>query len=865
MDMSHELTPSGEGSKNGKRIFQPEQQPATENIFDTRIKALFSNKRDYYRDSDRPSATEHVETVLSSKDRFTDNWWKGLYKWLDEKGFYHEKYLVAEAVFDTLPSFPKDAKLPDIFSHWANMALKDPQQRQLIVNTLDNSKISSSLRAQIPTQLARHPDVWSLHVILKGYKLFGEPVGQEMRKNIVPLFMSGLATEDVFDANKDALVQLYAKPVGHREDKETDKKTALKNSSIASRISRYFKRHVDQDLLSSPFVSIQESIRQEAERRVVAIRDLVRALYPTHEEYYSRLEEFEERFGVLWNPTVPLDTTQEEHDALGRLGRYKSEIKNQVYNRSKVSQDASTLPVETLEKYLSDIGHLKTIPNFSKLAYYIFEGGSRGIVAPYSALGSASTIPIHGAEISPISIFNHLNELDNSGSLDDRITDEFLFGLNSYFFSSDKINPVNRRNLRILTKHNLPRETYYNFRLVPLLTISEEKVLKDGLETAVSIQGRDNATAVLLLEALPKFRAFGDKYKTVLDYVKRKREREDLRKIGAIKHEDKVLETLNIIHLTDSGTRQGERLVKLAINLDTILELNEALQLGISDAGIVPDLRKSYENVQDTLKGIFQKLGLTNLEEVYKFLPWIKTKDETAMKVLRGEEVEKISEARSYNLQASAKFDLEGMRKEIESYAQAIGIDLPEASTDDLNLELLKQMAGFVVAELSKKKDVSEEILREIKPNLDRIRTAMDKGGSFTFSINPQDMKSQLEALQNVSSCLSPGGSMFRYTKEYLKNPNTFWAIIKGQQGVVGRVTMFQGKDESGNPAFARVSRVYAQVPIDENEVDKVSRNYADETNTSFVERGKLTVPGLQDYYDDFIGTGRGPDVIVNR
>jgi hypothetical protein len=680
MDMSHEFNPTGEGSRNGKRISQPEQQPAPVN-FDTRIKALFSNKRDYYRDSDRPSAIEHVETVLSSKDRFTDNWWKGLYKWLDEKDFHSEKYLVAEAVFDALPSFPKDAKLPDIFGLWASRALKDPQQKERIVNTLDNPEIPSSLREQIPAQLARHPDFWSLPVILKGYKLFGEPVGQEMRKNIVPLFMSGLATEEVFNSNRNALVQLYTDVANDTQGKNSQPKDDTRRPSILSRVSVQFNKLKRGHRLSSSTSTIAaERKREDAERRVVVIRGLVQELYPTHEEYYNRKEELERRMGVLWNPTTPHNITQEERNVLGRLGKYESEIKDQIYNRSKVSQDASLLPIDTLERYMSDIRQLRTIPNFVDLTPDIMGGGtSRGILAPYSALGRASTFPIHGTDISSISIFNHLNELDNSGSLDDRITDEFLFGMDSYFFLSDKVNPVNRRNLKILIKHNLPRETYHNYRLVPLLTVSEEKVLKDGLETAVTIQGRDNATAVLLLEALPKFRAFGDKYKIALDYIGKKREREDLRKIGAIKHEDKVSEALKTIQMTDSGTRQGERLVKLAISLDAILELNEALQLGISDMGIVPNLRKSYENVQDTLKGIFQKLGLTNLDEVYKFLPWIKTKDETALKVLRGEEVAKIGEARSYSLRASSKFDLEGMRKEIESYAQAIGIELPRS------------------------------------------------------------------------------------------------------------------------------------------------------------------------------------------
>ena len=850
----------GDASMSIEQGIVVEQQPVTENIFDTRIKALFVGKKIYHGDLRVTSALDDVESALASKDRFNDKWWDDLYKWLDRHDFHTEKYLVAEAVFDTLPSFPKDAKLPNIFGHWASGALKDPQQKERIVNTLDNPEIPSSLRAQIPAQLARYPDIWSLHVILKGYKLFGEPVGQEMRKNIVPLFMSGLAVEEVFNSNRDELVRLYADTVNDKQGKSSQEKNDGRKLPILSRLSHQLNKfRGGHHLPSSTSVIIPEKKTDQAARRVEVIRDLVRELFPTYEEYYNKEEEFNmflrERLNHKLSEIPSL--TKDEDDILERLSKYSSEISNQYYNKWGVSRDASTLPLDVLERHLFDARQLKTVPDFDKLASRIMgDGSDRGILAPYTAFGRGWT--------PPGELLSHLRELESSGRLDDRIVVEVLFGMNEGLFSNDQIKPVASRNLRVLIKHQLPQETY-TFRIGPLLIISEENVLKDGLETVVSIQERDNTTAVLLLEVLPKFNAFGDKYKVALDYVKRKREREDLRRIGAFKHEDKVSEALNKIQLTDSGTRQGERLVKLAINLDAISELNELLQLGISDAGIVPDLKTSYDNVQNTLKGISQQLGIANLDEAYKFLPFLKTKDETALKVLRGEEVTKIGDARSYSLQASSKFDLEGMKKEIESYAQAIGIDLSEVPVEDLNLELLKQMAGYVVAELSKRKDISEEVLREIKPNLDRIRTAMDKGGSYTLFVSPQDIKSQMEALQNVGSCLSPGGSMFKYTKEYLKNPNTSWATIKGAQGTVGRVTMFRGTNESGNPAFARVSKIYAQVPVDESEVDKALRNYAVETNASFVERGRLTVPGLQDFYDDFIGTGRGSNVTVKR
>lgn len=829
-------------------VEQQEKRPTVR--FDEKVKALFRGTVE--RNTRLPIATplelEGVDNFLAATDRFTDKWWEGLYEWMDQRDFHNEKYSVAQITFESLETLPPDAKLPHMFSYWASNALHhDAQLKEQIMAALENDRISASLRAQIPAQLARHPDIWSLDTILKGYRLFGEPVGQEMRKNIVPLFMSGLAIEEVFNSNRDSLTQLYA-------DAGDD---TPKKPSVLSKISHQFNK-----FRGGHRVITAERKTDPAGRRVEIIRDLVRKLFPTYQEYYDTKGE-----GVI-NLDRPLKDipplTEDESNAIERLSSYSSEISNQYNNEWGVGRDLSIFPLDILERYLSDVRQLKILPGFETLATRIMgDGNERGILSPYTALG-ANTRWIFGEQIPLTSIFNLLYKLDKSEGLDDRIADEFCLGIDKNLFSDEQKKQVARRNLRILIKHQLSEEVY-GFRLSPLLTIPEENVLNDGLETVMSIQVRDKTTSVLLLESLPKLFAFGDKYKIVLDYVKRERKREDLRRIGAFKHVDKVSKALNTIQLTDSGKRQGERLVKLAITLDAVWELNEVLQLGISDVVIVPDLKTSYENAQTTLRGICQQLGIANLDEVYKFLPWIKTKDETALKILRGEEVAKVGEPRSYNLQASSKPDLEGMRKDIESYAKAIGIELPEVSAEDLNLESLKQMAAYVIAELSKRKDISEEVLEEVKPNLDRIITSMGKGGSYTFSINPQDIKSQLEALQNVGSCLSPGGSMFRYTKEYLRNPNTSWAIIKGAQGVVGRVTMFRGTDESGRPAIARVSKVYAQVAFDESEVDNTLRNFANDTNVTFVERGKLTVPGLQDFYDDFIGTGRGPAVVINR
>lgn len=839
MDMSHEFNPSGEGSKTGKIVSRAEQQPAPVNSFDTKIKALFAN-RNYYNDSEKTSALGHVESDIASKDRFTDNWWEGLYKWMDQMDYHREKYSVAQITFESLDTLPPNAKLPEDIGYWISningWPEREPERKQVSV-ALGNSLIPISLRGQLSECVARaEVGTYGLDLKMECYRIFGQDVSELAIDEMFALITRSIIDEK-FDTYREDFVELYDQYNAKKSEAPSSTRKLIGKLSFISKVRDRLNSKSHRESQSQTNL---ESIHKKeiAEKRVDLIKDIILEVIPPALEIVDKSKP--------WERGIKLD---------GYIGVNSS--------NHKVSLDMSTLPLETLEKYLFELRRLKNnLPEFSNLAGNLFS--REGLVSPFVALGDASS-KWDSSEYIPIkSVLHYLDGLKTSGNLDDSILDEVLLGMNKNLFSNDQIKPVARRNLRILMKHQLPQETH-TFHISPLLTILEENVLSDGLGTVAAIRERDETTADILLLTLPKLRAFGDKYKVVLDYVKRKREREDLRRIGAIKHEDYVSEALKIIQLTDSGGRQGERLVKLAINLDTISELNEALQLGISEAGIVPDLRTSYENAQNTLKGILQKLGIANLDEVYKFLPWVKTKDETALKILRGEEVTKVGEARSYNLQASSKFDLEGMKKEIESYAQTIGIELPEVPVEDLNLESLKQMASYVVAELSKRKDISEEVLREIKPNLDRIRTAMDKGGSYTFSINPQDMKSQLEALQNVGSCLSPGGTMFRYTKEYLKNPNTSWAVIKGAQGAVGRVTMFRGTDESGKTAIARVSKVYAQVPIDESEVDKALRNYAVETNANFVERGKLIVPGLQNFYDDFIGKGIGSVVDIKH
>lgn len=809
--------------------------------FDSRLKELFS---------DDPRALDFVSAHLQAQDRYSSSWWEGLYKWLDQCDFHSQKYDVAEITFRSLASFPADMKLPRMVGFWADWVYQSPKNMELqmrITSTLEDSAIPSTLRTQIPAFLAEHPRGETLDTILQGYRLFGEDVGQEMRANIISLFISGLAVEDVFNANLDALVQLYSAGAMQAESEKVVAKEAVsdKKPSFLSGLVRYVIGYVkghrvtQQEYEPANPKTILEDRLIQAKKRVEVIRDIVRELFPAHEEYYRYSQDHSSIEGA-------------DGTTLGRLMEHEQEIGNIYCNKRGVSRDASTLPVETLERYLADIHQLKTLPGYEELERGIMNGNNqRGIVAPYTALGSSWNIPLP-------EVLSHLRELKNSGRLEDRIISEVLTGMGGDSSNLGE-NPQAQQNIRVLIDYQVP-EGVHRRGVLPLLTLQED-ALRQGLETVRTIQTRDAETAAMVLYTLPKLHSvFGDKYSVVLSYFEKERKREYLRAIGQIRNDTYVVEAVKGLELTDSGKRQGERLIRFARDLDAFTELNQKLELGMN-VEVTPDLKTSYENVQSALKGALSRLGVSSSDEVYRFMPWIMTRDETALKVLRGEQVQKVGESRSYNLQADVKVDLEGMRRDVETYAKSIGLELPDVHVGDLNT--LQEMARYVMSEVTRRKDIPQDVLGEVKPNLARILTTIDASGSYTLSINPQDLKGQMEALQNVTSCLAPGGSMFKYTQGYLENPYTSWATIRGKQGIVGRVTLFYGQDETGHPAIARVSKVYSQVPISETEIDSILNTYATETGARVVKNGKLTVPGLKMAYDDLIGGLQGSTVTV--
>lgn len=488
---------------------KPEQPIATDN-FDTRLRGLFA---------DRPSALTHIESVIEAPDHFTDNWWNGLYKWLDNEKFHNEKQSISRITVESLDTLPPDAKLPKSIRLWisnVNGIQGQKSVRKQILDTLRNPSIPLSLRSQLGKHLAESRITpYSVDEIMQAYRILGEDVGEEVKKQIFPLMLAGLAY-DQFEPYREDLIKLY-----------------------------------EQEIVPSHSQTDQKKL---AEKRVETIRDLVLELFPPTSNPFERWKHSDSYSNI---------TAVSATNAMG--------------------SDLSTLPVETLGEYLSDLRKLKPLPEFLNLQKILLSIANEGIIPPYVALGKALSSHSLSTPIPSSSILNYLNELSQSGILDDRIIDNILLGISKSLVSNDGIKAIARRNMRILIKYQLSEEK--NTFLIPnLLTISEENLLKDGLETVLSIKAQDKITASILLSVLPKFRVFGDKYNIVLDYIRNKKEREDLRNIGNITHIDYVSEALKKIKSTDSGMRQGERLIRFAASLDAMAKSNEERDLDIPNS-----------------------------------------------------------------------------------------------------------------------------------------------------------------------------------------------------------------------------------------------------------------------------------------
>lgn len=366
--------------------------------------------------------------------------------------------------------------------------------------------------------------------------------------------------------------------------------------------------------------------------------------------------------------------------------------------------------------------------------------------------------------------------------------------------------------------------------------------IKDFMKSINTVHERDPVTARLIAENVRNINSlFGNKYKGILSYMEKRRDREGLYAIARLENQNEVSNVIEAIKMDEFGNKRAERLIKLASYLDASLELE-------LDVSIRPNLQESYDAVERSLHGYMTKLGIKDLEKGVKFVPWLKTKDKTALRVLRGIGIKKTGIARSYALADRSELPLDDMRRDVESCAKTIGVDVSLGN----DLDSIGKGARKVMSEAGRKK--GNTIAKEMMPRLSRVLNSVHRGSkNFILYVNPSDIETQMEALQNVNSCISPGGIYFEYGQEYLKNPNTFWAVIKDGEKVVGRATVFIGRDPRCNKRLARVSEIRSNVTIKEELVDRALRKYAEEIGAKIMKNGEIKVGGLTMAYDDYI------------
>ncbi len=142
----------------------------------------------------------------------------------------------------------------------------------------------------------------------------------------------------------------------------------------------------------------------------------------------------------------------------------------------------------------------------------------------------------------------------------------------------------------------------------------------------------------------------------------------------------------------------------------------------------------------------------------------------------------------------------------------------------------------------------------------------LSKRDDVVLCLKPSDLETQMEALQNITSCLSPGGDFFKHTRDYLKNPYVFWGVIKANGKVVGRMTISICKKAinsyaipkiSADYSLCRISEIRSDVKVSERKVDSALRKYAKESGMNFIKTGDIFVEKLDDIYDDYVYTDR--------
>ncbi|MCS7093937.1 MAG: hypothetical protein RMJ18_02020 [Candidatus Aenigmarchaeota archaeon] len=395
----------------------------------------------------------------------------------------------------------------------------------------------------------------------------------------------------------------------------------------------------------------------------------------------------------------------------------------------------------------------------------------------------------------------------------------------------------------------------------------DNEILKYTIDNLKDYSPRNKNFALKLFDTLPEiYHIFGENlYKTLLGYFLKEEDINSLAKIRNIyldkigdSNLDKIKETLEKIKIEENI---GKKQIKRLVNLAEILDLCYNFKVEVNVDG--KSLQEAYKIVEENLKKFLNnKYGVEDLDLIKEFLPWFKVNSKVGIGVLKGEKFKKFTDlGRSYKIEVGDKdFNYEEILKELKNYNEKLKrIDGWELEIDENNktLPYVHDVAREMMSLINRKKDWEKDegmkkyVKGEVLPNLSRFQNLTKKYMSLEVYLNPSDLKTQMKALQEVKSCLSPGGGNFKYTEDYIKSENVFFGVIKSNGKIVGRFTVVNGYDESDKPALAIISNIHSHVPINEEEIKKAVEMYARENGAYLMERGELKIYGLEKIYDD--------------
>jgi hypothetical protein len=365
----------------------------------------------------------------------------------------------------------------------------------------------------------------------------------------------------------------------------------------------------------------------------------------------------------------------------------------------------------------------------------------------------------------------------------------------------------------------------------------------------------------LMMRVYELHSVFRDKFEQVLDYLVRTRRRFEIVQLDTIRKE--VGDLLERVQVGSGGKKRTKKLWRLA------LLANVALGLGASLDGVSGELEDVYTQLKERIKKYIPED--IPLDRMIQYSDWIKPERQyrAPLRALAGKPIRKVvREVREYPISAPYEVDVQEIAEEIAKYARLMNVQI-EKPTD---IRECLELVSYLMRKLERE-EYSEEVRKEVRPNLSRLSNLTNKvGGEYVVRFDPENLLLQMKALKAVQTCISPGGSYFRYTLRYLGHPCAFYVPVLRKRGegeeIVGRFTVFVGMEKKGTAEpthIARVSGVYASGLNLEEEIDKVLRSYANELGLEVVEKGYIRVPGISScgIYDDYAGKGREKDEVL--